>query len=44
MASKRDHKVFHENQSIRGLFSFDSSFETVFGVFLAPLVYLKSVK
>jgi hypothetical protein len=30
VASKRDHKVCHENQSIRGLFSFEFSFQNCF--------------
>jgi hypothetical protein len=43
LASKTDHKIFFENQSIRGLFGFESSLQ-VFGIFLASLVRLKSVK
>jgi hypothetical protein len=41
---KRPQGFFYENQSIRGFFGFESSFKTVFGIFLAPLVGLKSVK
>jgi hypothetical protein len=44
MASERDHKVFYGNQSIRGFFEFESSFHNGFGIFLAPLSCLKSVK
>jgi hypothetical protein len=44
VASERNQKVFYENHSIRGFFGFKSSFNTILGIFLAPLVCLKSVK
>jgi hypothetical protein len=39
-SSERDNKAFSEKQFIRGFFGFES----VFGIVLAPLVRLKSVK
>jgi hypothetical protein len=44
VASERDHKRFYKNQSKRGLFGFEFSFQNYFGMFLAPLVRLKSFK
>jgi hypothetical protein len=42
MASERDYKDFYENQSIRGLFGFESSFWKM--KFLESQVCFKSVK
>jgi hypothetical protein len=40
---KRPQDIFR-NQSTRGFFGFESSFQTVLGFFLSPVVGLKPVK